>query len=263
MRHLLSPAGEEALVAMIETGALLAFDFDGTLSPMVMLPEQARMPAGVARGFQMLCEMAPVAVITGRSVEDVVPRLGAKPKYVIGNHGAEGVPGADGNLQPYREICERWRHQISDILRWERFDPGLMIEYKSCSICVHYRLVRNRNETERNIEAALPLLDPTPLVIGGTHGINLLPPGAPTKRLALESLLRIEGKQAAFYIGDDETDEIVFRGAPPDWVTVRAEREHGSAARFFLLHQSEMTECLKLIVRLLQRPKRRDFSFAR
>ena len=95
-------------------------------------------------------------------------------------------------------------------------------------------------------------LDPAPLVIGGKCGINLLPPGAPNKRLALERLLMLEGKRAAFYVGDDETDEIVFRNASPDWITVKVERDKNSAARFFLRHQSEMTECLQLVGGLLR-----------
>lgn len=252
MSHLLSAAGEEALLLLIQADPLIAFDFDGTLSPMVTLPEQARMPAGIARGFQVLCEMTPVAVITGRSVEDITPRLLAKPKYVIGNHGAEGIPGEDENVTAYQAICARWMDQIRHVLRWANLDPGLMIEHKPCSICVHYRLARNRESVARQIEAELSRLDPLPLVIGGMHGINLLPPGAPTKRRALESLLRIERKAAAFYIGDDETDEIVFRDAPREWITARVERDRHSTARFFLRHQSEMTECLQMIIRHLR-----------
>jgi trehalose 6-phosphate phosphatase len=250
MKPLLSVAGEEALVALFQADPLIALDFDGTLSPMVTLPWQARMPAGVASGMRMLSEMLPVAIITGRSVEDVTPRLPAIPKYVIGNHGAEGVPGDEGNAAMYRAVCEGWMLQIRDDLRWESLDPGLMIEHKPTSICVHYRLLRDRLGAARRIEESLVQLDPAPLVIGGMHGINLLPPGAPTKRAALEALLRIEEKVAAIYIGDDETDEAVFRDAPPEWLTVRVGPEAGSAARFFLRHQSEMTECLHMLVRL-------------
>ena len=252
MKHLLSAEGEQALLAMIEADPLFAFDFDGTLSPTVMLPKHARMPSGVARGFQALCDMAPVAVITGRSIEDITPRLMTRPKYLIGNHGAEGIPGQGENLLSYRHICEHWMQQILHERQWERIDPGLMIEHKAYSICVHYRLACDRERAAREVEAALAQLDPAPLVIGGKCGINLLPPGAPTKRLALERLLELEGKQTAFFIGDDVTDEIVFRDAPPDWVTVLVERDKNSAARFFLRHQSEMTECLQLVARLLK-----------
>ena len=68
--------------------------------------------------------------------------------------------------------------QIMHGLQWDLIDPGLIIEHKAYSICVHYRLARDREKAAREVEAALPQLDPAPLVIGGKCGINLLPAGA-------------------------------------------------------------------------------------
>ena len=253
MKHLMSPEGEAAMRALIERGGLLGFDFDGTLSPNVTLPENASMPRSVGRGFAVLCEAMPVAVITGRSVADITPRLATMPKYLVGNHGAEGLPGQDAALLTrYQEICTDWMQQIEKKLRLQEIDPGLMIEHKPYSICLHYRLVRNRHTTIQKVEDALPRLSPMPLIIGGKCGINLLPPGAPHKRQALEDLLALEGMRSAFFVGDDETDEVVFRAAPPEWVTVRVERVRDSAARFFLHHQSEMAECLKWMIQFVK-----------
>ncbi|WP_332775298.1 trehalose-phosphatase [Polaromonas sp.] len=253
MKYLLSAAGKEALTAMIGRGCLFAFDFDGTLSPTVVLPERARMPTSIGQGFQALCDTAPVAIITGRSVDDITLRLPASPKYLVGNHGAEGIPGHDGNFLGYRAICEGWMHQIMHVLQLERIDPGLMIEHKVYSICMHYRLAHDRTRTAREVEAAVQQLDPAPLIIGGKCGINLLPPSAPNKRLALERLLALEGQRAAFYVGDDETDEIVFRHAPSNWVTARIGRVKDSGAQFFLHHQCEMAECLQLLTKMTRK----------
>ena len=96
MRHLFSTDGEAALRAVMQRRPLLAFDFDGTLAPIVARPDQATVPEPVSRGLAKLAERWPVAVITGRSVADVSPRLGFTPRYIIGNHGVEypmrGVP---------------------------------------------------------------------------------------------------------------------------------------------------------------------------
>jgi trehalose 6-phosphate phosphatase len=250
MKPLLSAEGEAALSQLIASDPLIALDFDGTLSPMVMLSWQARMPAGVVSGLFQLCETMSVAVITGRNLDDVLPRLLAKPKYVVGNHGAEGLPGNEENEQTYRAVCEGWQRQIRDELQWDKLDSGLMIEYKPYSICLHYRLARDRMKVSQHIDATLPKLDPVPTVIAGMQGINLMPPGAPNKRTSLETLLEIEGKHTAFYIGDDDADEDIFRDAPPEWLTVRVGHDPKSAARFFLRHQSEMTECLHTMVRM-------------
>jgi trehalose 6-phosphate phosphatase len=250
--NLLSPDGEDALRNLIEADPMFGFDFDGTLSPTEMLPERAHMSQGVFRGFRALCATAPVAVITGRNVKDIAARLPVRPKYLIGDFGVEGIPGQEKNLSEYRDICEHWMDQIMHDLHWEQIDPGLRIEHNAYSVCVHYRFARDRERVAREVDATLAQLDPAPIVIAGKCGINLLPQGAPTKRVALERLLMHEGKRAAFYIGDDDTDEVVFRHAPRDWVTVKVGRDRNSAARFFLHHQNEMTECLQLMVKLLK-----------
>ena len=44
------------------------------------------------------------------------------------------------------------------------------------------------------------------------------------------------------FVGDDDTDELVFAQAPGHWVTVRVERERGSQARYFVHHQSGVAQ---------------------
>jgi len=43
MQHLFTPEGEAALVVVMASRPLLAFDFDGTLAPIVARPEDARV----------------------------------------------------------------------------------------------------------------------------------------------------------------------------------------------------------------------------
>jgi len=89
MRHLFSHEGERALDAVMQLEPLLAFDFDGTLAPIVPMPHEARVPKAVSDGLDRLSRRLPLAIITGRSVTDVKPRLGFEPNYIVGNHGAE------------------------------------------------------------------------------------------------------------------------------------------------------------------------------
>ena len=89
MEHLFTPRGEAALDDVMRLRPLLAFDFDGTLAPIVDRPDDASVPAEVSRCLAELARLHPVAVITGRRVADVRARLAFKPRFVIGNHGAE------------------------------------------------------------------------------------------------------------------------------------------------------------------------------
>ena len=51
MPHLFSPDGDAALAALMlhRPALLLAFDFDGTLAPIVARPGDARVPPALAR----------------------------------------------------------------------------------------------------------------------------------------------------------------------------------------------------------------------
>src|SRR6185295_7716622 len=54
MRHLFTSDGEKALQAVMQGHPVLAFDFDGTLAPIVARPDEAHMPAVVSEGLARL-----------------------------------------------------------------------------------------------------------------------------------------------------------------------------------------------------------------
>ena len=110
MQHLFQPEGEAALAAALRQRPLLAFDFDGTLAPIVARPEDARIsqavshaPAGAGR---RTCRWpsSPAA-----RWHDVRGRLGFEPRYIVGNHGAEdpldpaAAAALAAALEPLRE----------------------------------------------------------------------------------------------------------------------------------------------------------------
>jgi trehalose 6-phosphate phosphatase len=250
MKHLLSVDGKKALRALLSERPLLAFDFDGTLSPTVMMAREARMPQGLARTLQEICDTLPCAVISGRGIDDMRKRLPIQPKYVIGNHGAEGIAWPENHLLGLKKICESWMTQVEDQLAWADMGPGLVIEPKAYSICLHFRLALQRAQTVNALQASFAQLKPAPHLIWGDSSVDLLPENGPTKRIALEHLLKLEDRQRALYIGDDVADEHVFLAAPPEWMTVRIGRDKHSNARYFLYHQTEMMDCLQFIARV-------------
>ncbi len=244
MRYIFSPQGEAAMARFIRKDTLLAFDFDGTLAPIVPLPDAARTPTAICLAMRRLCEIASVAVITGRSVADIRERLDFAPRYIVGNHGAEGLPGSTSSDEPCPD-AEAWIRQI-DAAR-HSFPPGIVLENKGHSLSLHYRTAANRAIAKQAIDALVPTLSPQPRVIGGKCVVNLLPANASDKFDALLALQRHEGASNALFIGDDETDENVFRRALPDWLTIRVGHDTPSAAAYCLNSQNEMASLIQRI----------------
>ncbi len=244
MRYNYSPQGEAAMARFIRRDTLLAFDFDGTLAPIVPLPDAARTPMAICLAMRRLCEIASVAVITGRSVADIRERLDFAPRYIVGNHGAEGQPGSTGT-DVQRADAEAWTRQI-DAAR-DRLPPGIFLEDKGHSLSLHYRTAPDRETAKQAIDALVQTLSPKPRVIGGKCVVNLLPANAADKFDALLALQRHEGAGNALFIGDDETDENVFRRALPDWLTIRVGHETPSAATYCLNSQNEMATLIQRI----------------
>ena len=259
MNPLFSPEGRAALKRLAQRATLYGFDFDGTLAPIVSRPDDALASAVTERKLATLGALVPVVILTGRSVADMRRRIEFTPLHLIGNHGAEGLPSplhhslADSltasDVAPgHGTIAREWLHQWPGAIAPHSDDPGIFVEDKTYSISIHYRLAADREAAERAVAAAVATLVPQPRLIGGKCVFNLLPDGAPDKGNALTTLVRFEHCDAAFYIGDDETDEAVFYGAPAHWVTVHIGESEDSAARFFIEHQSEIDRCLDFLI---------------
>lgn len=246
--YALSAPGQRIISEAARPEMLYAFDFDGTLAPIVANPEQARPSQSVIRHMQKLCELAPVAVVSGRRLEDVRERLGFSPHYLIGNHGIEsetgdGLSSADQVTSAWRVALERQAHRLRQ--------EGVVIEDKGLSFSLHYRIARDREQALAAIDAVADQLEPHPKRIGGKFVANFLPPDAPDKYAALQALMRARAFDSAFFMGDDVTDDLVFDQAPPHWLTIRVERQEGSRARFYLSSQNEVVALIQALINRL------------
>lgn len=250
MRHLFSPQGERALEAVLIRNPLLAFDFDGTLAPIVARPDDARVSKAVSRWLGLLAQIRPVAIVTGRTVSDVAPRLGFEPRFIIGNHGGEN-PGA--HLPPNRAAAlDGFRRRLAEQAGNLRA-AGVDVEDKQYSVALHYRLARDQVQAGARIAEVVAELGPELKTFGGKRVVNIAPANAPDKGQAILSLVRLTGTDCAVFVGDDMNDETVFARAAPEWLTVRIGRDYpASLARFFLDSHSEVATLLQKMLSLLQ-----------
>lgn len=252
MGLLFSPSGIVRLDEIARPGLLCAFDFDGTLAPIVPQPEQVRLPANIRASLLALANHAPIAIITGRSVDDIRHRLGFEPDFIVGNHGMEGVPGWEEHAQRHAGLCEAWREQLSQALARD-FDRGIYIEDKRFSLSVHYRLAADHEMTETQLERLFMELRPQPRIVWGKKVFNLVPEDAGHKGSALEQLMIMTQASGAIYVGDDVTDEDVFRLQRRDLLSIRIEHAPHSAAELYLPEPADIQRLLDELIQRLRR----------
>ena len=251
MNPALSAPGLARIRDFVGRRSLLAFDIDGTLAPIVERPWDARIPDEVQRRLVAMTASRTLAIITGRAIADAKPMLAFSPRYLIGNHGAEGVPGFESASAAYARDCSRWL----EVLRREdeawRAMPGITLEDKAYSIAFHYRQAPSRGAALRVVEERARQLVPRPRLIHGNCVLNLVPRGAPHKGDALRALLAHSGCERSLYVGDDVTDEDVFRLKLPAVLSVGIDPEPGSAADLFLPDQSEVIKLLDEVTTMI------------
>jgi len=235
----------ERLARFSRSKVLLAFDFDGTLAPIVENRDLALMRAGTTQLFRELCRLYPCAVISGRSKADVESRLAdARVRQVIGNHGLE--PGHD-----LREFAREVAHARQLLQLSLAHCSGVEVEDKSYSLAIHYRKSREKRKSRAAIHEVVAALQRTMRVVPGKLVWNLVPARAAHKGDALLLLQDQEAAETAFYVGDDVTDEDVFLLDRPDQLfTVRVGRSKKSAAQYYLSDQREIDSLLTKLVEL-------------
>ena len=238
MKSLLAPQNRPVLRRLARGPVLLAFDFDGTLAPIVADPASARLRPQTRRLLTDVARKYPCVVISGRSRADVARRLTGIPlRRVFGNHGIEPSPV----LPAARRAVRRWLACVMPRLEGV---AGVVFENKGASLAIHYRKARNRPAALRAILAATADLAEA-RAIEGILVVDLLPIHAPNKATALRSEWRRLGCRVALYLGDDQTDEDVFalsRRLP--LLAVRVGRRMRSLAPYYLPSQADVDALL-------------------
>ena len=249
MKRLLEEGGRE-LLDFVRPDTLVALDYDGTLAPIVERPAQAEMRPETRELLARLCRRFQVVILTGRSRTDVLRFLGGTgPLEVIGSHGLETF-GA--TVARYGPRVAQWRVALAQRLGAA---AGVAIEDKRLSLAVHFRQAPDPEAAQRSIEASVADL-PGVRVIGGKKVINLVPIEAPDKGAALLAACERSGCARAIYVGDDDTDEDVFRLQQPQRIlTIRVGRQPASAAAYYLDRQGDVDELLRILLAEDLRPR--------
>ena len=229
-------AKDELLKATNKPRFGLITDVDGTISPIVNVPDEARV---TPRNLKLLAalqkQLTLTAVISGRSVEDVHQRVNLPGLVYVGNHGMESWQAGKVIISPnaaaYRDNLSAAVPEIKNVLI-----EGMRFEDKGATLSVHYRQTSDPEQIAKE-------LTPVMQDIAGKHGLRLTqgrmvfefrPPVEIDKSTAFEELVKSYKLEAAFYLGDDTTDVAVF-------VTARRLREAGECLAYGLGVESQGT----------------------
>ena len=233
-------------------------DYDGTLTPIVSRPEQAVLSDPMRAVLRALATKLPVAILSGRDLDDVRQRVGIDAIVYAGSHGFD-IAGPRGlhrqmatEFLPNLDMAEKELHGVLDGI------PGALVERKHFSIAAHYRNV-NENflpEVQRLMDATAAR-HPELRRINGKKIYELLPDIDWDKGKAvlwLLAALDLESRShgiRAVYIGDDRTDEDAFLVLEPEQHGIGiivTEHPRQSAARYMLTDSTEVELFLRSLI---------------
>lgn len=191
-------------------GSSLFLDFDGTLVEIAARHNAVTVEADLRRLIERLREKLDgrIAVVSGRSLENIRNLLAVPTLAMGGSHGLE-LQWSDGRLWTAPDV-KRPDELPSRLETLKERHPALLIEQKPFGVAIHYRLAPEAENECREFAASLAresgwLVQPGKMVVE-------LKSTAANKGSAVDAFMSeppMIGTRPIF-VGDDETDEAGF-----------------------------------------------------
>jgi len=237
---------------------VLHLDYDGTLTPIVAHPADARLSRMTRHLLTALAghRRYRVAIVSGRALADLRACIGIESIWLAGNHGLEiegpGVlychPGAR-RLRPQMEALARaLSHALAEI-------PGAWVEDKGLTLAVHLRSVPAPSVPRvqcQLLRLAGPALAAGTWTLRTGKAVLEIRPNVPWDKGSAVRWITERACQdvppasrLAVYIGDDETDEDAFGAVGPTGIGIRVgDDQPSSAAHYYVDSVDHVTQFL-------------------
>jgi trehalose 6-phosphate phosphatase len=230
----------------------LFLDYDGTLTPIVSRPELALCPSEVRRHLERLRDLPGVslAIISGRSLEDVWEKVGVSGITYVGNHGLEIENPVGRHKEILSPVRKRELKRITqDLQNSLKEIPGILFEEKGPILSVHYRNVPQKlfAQVRLVVEEKLRQRSDHWKITSGKMVLEIRPKVDFHKGEAVKEILKTFPSPGLLpiYLGDDQTDEDAFRLLNEQGITVYiGPGGFPSEAEFFLQNPDEVQEFL-------------------
>lgn len=229
---------------------LIMLDYDGTLVGFAAEPREARPSPEL---MQLLAAFASdhknnVVISSGRDRDFLEKWFGQIPIGLAAEHGAFLKENGIWHEYVHDEL---WNDEIINLIRRTiNKTPGSVLEIKRTALVWHYRNVNNWLGCIREqqlVEALRPLCRKAGLQIIRGNKIVEIKPARCSKGAIVRMLLENQRYDFLLAIGDDVTDEDMFKALPPEALTVKI-GALSTNARFILDSQTETLPFLSALI---------------
>lgn len=250
---LLSRSARRQILARYQSSRsrLLFLDYDGTLTPLARYPAMAEPDAEKLELLQALAseEKNCVVIVSGRDRQTLDEWFGQLPVGLIAEHGAWFKFKALG-WQRAKPSSGAWKQQLLPILETyaDRL-PGAFVEEKDDSLAWHYRMADPEQAEQRASELTDHLLQLTAKtdlqIVQGSKVVEIRRAGVDKGSASLAWTGNGE-YEFVLGIGDDATDEDLFKALPECAVSIRV-GVSTTHAQYNLRSSAEVIELLRAL----------------
>lgn len=203
------------------TNKLLLLDYDGTLVDFYPFPEKATPSEKL---LDLLIKLigkpqTKIIIISGRSHQEIDFFLGHLPIDIIAEHGA--MMKENGEWKKQIVDNGSWKNKVLPVLNHiTSICPGLFIEEKYFSLAWHYRNVESKLGYSR-LRTLIYTLENTIIqdynlkIVDGNKVVEITTTET-GKGIAVKNLVEQNDYDYILAIGDDKTDEDMFKYLLPD-----------------------------------------------
>jgi trehalose 6-phosphate synthase/phosphatase len=204
---------------------LLLLDYDGTLAPYASDPLKATPDPDLLGLLDSLAnyEGTTVVIVSGRDFDVLGKWLPGKKLVLFAEHGAFFREGEvwSRNYIPKEE----WKEEILGLIgKITDKTPGSFVEIKNSAVVWHYRKtdawLAELREKQLIESLVYPCSKLNLQIMRGNNIVEVKEPGV-NKGLCALQMLKEQKWDFIVSIGDDTTDEDMFRVLPSDAITIK------------------------------------------
>ncbi len=247
---LLTEATEAKIIRAAKTAKrrLLLLDYDGTLRPFAATPQQAIPSAGLIKLIRNLAAQTgtTLCIVSGRPRVTLEDWFGHLPVVLAAEHGAF-IKNEGDWVQQQATMHDQKKLIIPLLQHYADRTPGARIEEKDFAVVWHYRGVATELASARNASLRYELrrlLGNTDIEVHNGAKIIEMKPRSVRKGAVAEDLLALHPADFVLCIGDDYTDEDMFKALPDEAFTIKVGLAD-TAARFQITTTDSVLQFLR------------------